>query len=80
LNAEDKVILLQSSISLFDSKDNNYFDKNYFYILRPIDMQKCTIKVNDFSIDTVNPIEIKNTQTSLKQVLDQLISCLNNLR
>ncbi|AHH07009.1 Hypothetical protein BCD_0943, partial (plasmid) [Borrelia crocidurae DOU] len=26
----DKVILIQSSISLFDSKDNNYFDKNYF--------------------------------------------------
>ncbi|WP_024654669.1 DUF777 family protein [Borrelia hispanica] len=80
LQENDEVILLQSSISLFDSKDNNYFDKNYFYILRPINMQNATIKVDDFSIHTQNLMEIKNNNISLKQVLEEIVHCLHNLR
>ncbi|AHH11517.1 DUF777 family protein (plasmid) [Borrelia coriaceae] len=80
LKEDDKVILLQSSINLFDENDDNYFDKNYFYILRPVDMQNAAIKVNDFEIDIQNPIDIKANNTSLREVLEEIVSCLYNLR
>ncbi|WP_024654678.1 DUF777 family protein [Borrelia hispanica] len=80
LQENDEVILLQSSINLFDINDDNYYDKNYFYILRPINMQNATIKVDDFSIRTKNLMEIKNNNISLKQVLEEIVNCLHNLR
>lgn len=80
LKENDGVILLQSSINLFNEDDNHYFDKNYFYILRPVNMQNATIKVNDFAIDIQNPIDIKANNTSLRAVLEEIVSCLQNLR
>ncbi|ASJ27605.1 DUF777 family protein [Borrelia turicatae] len=80
LSEGERVILLQSSINLFNEDDDNYFDKNYFYILRPINMQNATIKVNDFTIDIQNPIDIKANNTSLRAVLEEIVSCLYNLR
>ncbi|ETZ17498.1 hypothetical protein BDCR2A_01597 [Borrelia duttonii CR2A] len=43
-------------------------------------MQNATIKVDDFSIHTKNLMEIKNNNISLKQVLEEVVNCLYNLR
>ncbi|AAT93815.1 hypothetical protein BGA56 (plasmid) [Borreliella bavariensis PBi] len=36
LAEEDEVLLLQSNFNIFKESDNNYFNKNYFYILSVI--------------------------------------------
>ncbi|WP_445436390.1 DUF777 family protein [Candidatus Borreliella tachyglossi] len=51
LKEDDKVILLQSSINLFEEEDDNFFDKTYFYILNAIatkTIQKAVIDINNF--------------------------------
>ncbi|AYE36835.1 hypothetical protein DB313_04875 (plasmid) [Borrelia turcica IST7] len=52
LKEGDKVILLQSSINIFNESDNNYFDKNYFYILNAIDPKCASIKIDKFNISS----------------------------
>ncbi|AYE36972.1 hypothetical protein DB313_05595 (plasmid) [Borrelia turcica IST7] len=53
LKEKDKVILLQSSVNLFDTKDTNYFDKTYFYILNRVDIktiEKAIIDIDQFAL------------------------------
>ncbi|WKC58462.1 DUF777 family protein [Borrelia sp. P9F1] len=53
LKEKDEVILLQSSVNLFDTKDTNYFDKTYFYILNRVDIktiEKAIIDIDQFAL------------------------------
>ncbi|AWG43277.1 hypothetical protein CR532_04585 (plasmid) [Candidatus Borreliella tachyglossi] len=50
LKEGDQVILLQSSINIFNEADNNYFDKHHFYILNAVTPECAGIKIDKFSI------------------------------
>ncbi|BDU63352.1 hypothetical protein BOFE_08920 (plasmid) [Candidatus Borrelia fainii] len=50
LKEDDRVILLQSGINIFNEKDNNYFDKHYFYILNAVNLEYAGIDVQKLSI------------------------------
>lgn len=52
LKEGDRVILLQSSINIFDERDNNYFDKHYFYILNAVNRKYAGINVDKFSLSS----------------------------
>ncbi|AHH11118.1 DUF777 family protein (plasmid) [Borrelia coriaceae] len=52
LREDDRVILLQSSINIFNEKDNNYFDKHYFYILNGVSPKYAGIDVAKISISS----------------------------
>ncbi|WKC58708.1 DUF777 family protein [Borrelia sp. P9F1] len=64
LKQGDRVVLLQSSINIFNESDNNYFDKNYFYILNAIDPEYASIKIDKYSISS-KELDIKSEQLDL---------------
>ncbi|QMU99800.1 DUF777 family protein (plasmid) [Borrelia sp. A-FGy1] len=61
LQTNDKVILLQSSVNLFDIEDTNYFDKTYFYIINSID-----IKTIEKAVIDIDQFELKNHTLDIK--------------
>ncbi|UPA18385.1 DUF777 family protein [Borrelia puertoricensis] len=73
LHKDDKVVLLQSSINLFNTDDNIYFDKHHFYILSAIDPKYLKIYAK-------HKLDIRNEITSLKDILEAIVSAINNLR
>ncbi|WP_024655261.1 DUF777 family protein [Borrelia hispanica] len=60
----DRVVLLQSSINIFNENDNNYFDKHYFYILNALTLRNVGISVEKFKIDT-RELDITSEDSSL---------------
>ncbi|UGQ16779.1 DUF777 family protein [Borrelia sp. RT5S] len=64
LKQGDRVVLLQSSINIFNESDNNYFDKNYFYILNAINPECASIKIDKYSVSS-KELDIKSEQLGL---------------
>nr|WKT13941.1 DUF777 family protein [Borrelia sp. BU AG58] len=64
LKQGDRVVLLQSSINIFNESDNNYFDKNYFYILNALDPSCAGISIDKYSISS-KELDIKSDQLVL---------------
>ncbi|AWG43349.1 hypothetical protein CR532_05280 (plasmid) [Candidatus Borreliella tachyglossi] len=81
LKTGDEVILLQSSINIFNTDDNNYFDQNYYYILRPVDLskQKIEVKAGKVAIRSSDPIEISTSLANLKESFKQIVSTLEEV-
>ncbi|UPA12564.1 DUF777 family protein [Borrelia venezuelensis] len=73
LHKDDRVVLLQSSINLFNTNDNIYFDKHHFYILSAIDLKYLKIYAK-------SKLDIRNEITSLKDILEEVVSAFNNLK
>ncbi len=67
LSKGDTVLLLQSSINLFDKNDNIHFDKHHFYILSAIGPKTLNLICDNIKIKTTSTIEIANQTTSLKK-------------
>ncbi|ATQ15250.1 DUF777 family protein (plasmid) [Borrelia miyamotoi] len=65
LQKGDKVILLQSSINIFNEKDDNYFDKHYFYILNAVNLEFAGINLQKFNINT-KELTCVSEETSLR--------------
>ncbi|AHH08985.1 DUF777 family protein (plasmid) [Borrelia anserina] len=64
LKEGDKVILLQSSINIFNERDNNYFDKHYFYILNAVSLEYAGIDVHKLSFNS-KEFDVTSENTSL---------------
>ncbi|WP_330529156.1 DUF777 family protein [Borreliella valaisiana] len=79
LSKGDTVLLLQSSINLFDKNDNIHFDKHHFYILSAIGPKTLNLICDNIKIKTTSTIEIANQTTSLKKILDNIISAINGI-
>ncbi|WP_151073888.1 DUF777 family protein [Borreliella turdi] len=79
LSKGDTVLLLQSSINLFDKNDNIHFDKHHFYILGAIGPKTLNLICDNIKIKTTSTIEIANQTTSLKKILDNIISAINGI-
>ncbi|ASQ29653.1 hypothetical protein CDQ96_04405 (plasmid) [Borrelia miyamotoi] len=65
LQKGDKVILLQSSINIFNEKDDNYFDKHYFYILNAVNLEFAGINLHKFNINA-KELTCVSEETSLR--------------
>ncbi|WP_425337177.1 DUF777 family protein [Borreliella tanukii] len=79
LSKGDTVILLQSSINIFDKNDDIHFDKHHFYILSAISPKTLNLISDTVKIKANSRIEIANQTTSLKEILDSIISAINGI-
>ncbi|WP_210360680.1 DUF777 family protein, partial [Borreliella valaisiana] len=79
LSKGDTVLLLQSNINLFDKNDDIHFDKHHFYILSAIGPKTLNLICDNIKIKTTSTIEIANQTTSLKEILDSIISAINGI-
>ncbi|WP_210379798.1 DUF777 family protein [Borreliella garinii] len=79
LSKGDTVILLQSSINIFDKNDDIHFDKHHFYILSAISPKTLNLISDTVKIKANSRIEIANQTTSLKKILDNIISAINSI-
>ncbi|WP_210371865.1 DUF777 family protein [Borreliella garinii] len=79
LSEDDTVLLLQSSVNIFDKNDNIHFDKHHFYILSAISPKTLNLICDNIKIKTNSTIEIANQTTSLKKILDNIISAINSI-
>ncbi|WP_215535897.1 DUF777 family protein [Borreliella bavariensis] len=79
LSKGDTVLLLQSSINIFDKNDDIHFDKHHFYILSAISPKTLNLTSDTVKIKTNSRIEIANQTTSLKEILDGIISAINGI-
>ncbi|WP_210360936.1 DUF777 family protein [Borreliella garinii] len=79
LSKGDNVLLLQSSINIFDKNDNIQFDKHHFYILSVIAPKTLNLISHTVKINTNSTIEIANQTTSLKKILDSIIDAINSI-
>ncbi|WP_210365397.1 DUF777 family protein [Borreliella valaisiana] len=79
LSKGDTVILLQSSINIFDKNDDIHFDKHHFYILSTISPKTLNLISDTVKIKANSRIEIANQTTSLKKILDNIISAINSI-
>ncbi|WP_418885663.1 DUF777 family protein [Borreliella tanukii] len=79
LSKGDTVILLQSSINIFDKNDDIHFDKHHFYILSTISPKTLNLISDTVKIKANSRIEIANQTTSLKEILDSIISAINGI-
>ncbi|AYE37093.1 hypothetical protein DB313_06210 (plasmid) [Borrelia turcica IST7] len=81
LDKQDTVILLQSSINIFNTKDNNYFDKNYFYILSDANLntKKLGLASSSISISSKRPIEFKTDDASLREAFVAVVDALREV-
>ncbi|WP_324280958.1 DUF777 family protein (plasmid) [Borreliella garinii] len=77
LSKGDSVLLLQSSINIFDKNDDIHFDKHHFYILDVISPKTLNLISDTVKIKANSRIEIANQTTSLKEILDSIISAIN---
>ncbi|WP_418909631.1 DUF777 family protein (plasmid) [Borreliella lanei] len=78
LSKGDAVLLLQSSVNIFDKNNDIHFDKNHFYILSAISPKTLNLISDTVKIKT-NTIEIANQTTSLKKILDNIVSAINGI-
>ncbi|WP_421115153.1 DUF777 family protein (plasmid) [Borreliella andersonii] len=78
LSKGDAVLLLQSSVNIFDKNNDIHFDKNHFYILSAISPKTLNLISDTVKINT-NTIEIANQTTSLKKILDNIVSAINGI-
>ncbi|WP_418457480.1 DUF777 family protein [Borreliella andersonii] len=78
LSKGDTVLLLQSSVNIFDKNDDIHFDKHHFYILSAISPKTLNLISDTVKIHT-NTIEIANQTTSLKKILDNIVSAINGI-
>ncbi len=79
LSKGDSVLLLQSSINIFDKNDDIHFDKHHFYILSAISPKTLNLISDTVKIKANSRIEIANQTTSLKEILDSIISAINGI-
>ncbi|ACJ73179.1 conserved hypothetical protein (plasmid) [Borreliella afzelii ACA-1] len=79
LSKGDTVLLLQSSVNIFDKNDDINFDKNHFYILSAISPKTLNLICDTVKIKANSRIEIANQTTSLKEILDSIISAINGI-
>ncbi|WP_419250508.1 DUF777 family protein, partial [Borreliella afzelii] len=79
LSKGDTVLLLQSSVNIFDKNDDIHFDKNHFYILSAISPKTLNLISDTVKIKANSRIEIANQTTSLKEILDSIISAINGI-
>ncbi|WP_420025074.1 DUF777 family protein [Borreliella valaisiana] len=79
LSKGDTVILLQSSINIFDKNDDIHFDKHHFYILSAISPKTLNLLSDTVKIKANSRIEIANQTTSLKKILDNIVSAINGI-
>ncbi|ACJ73285.1 conserved hypothetical protein (plasmid) [Borreliella afzelii ACA-1] len=79
LSKGDTVLLLQSSINIFDKNDDIYFDKHHFYILSAISPKTLDLISDTVKIKANNTIEIANQTTSLKEILASIISAIEGI-
>lgn len=75
----DTVLLLQSSVNIFDKNDDIHFDKNHFYILSAISPKTLNLICDTVKIKANSRIEIANQTTSLKEILDSIVSAINGI-
>ncbi|WP_421136336.1 DUF777 family protein (plasmid) [Borreliella yangtzensis] len=73
------VILLQSSINIFDKNDDIHFDKHHFYILSAIGPKTLNLISDTVKIKANSRIEIANQTTSLKEILNSIVSAINGI-
>ncbi|MDO7279627.1 DUF777 family protein, partial [Borreliella burgdorferi] len=79
LSKGDPVLLLQSSVNIFDKNNNIHFDKHHFYILSAISPKTLNLISDTVKIKSTNNIEIANQTTSLKNILDNIVSAINGI-
>ncbi|ACK74374.1 MULTISPECIES: DUF777 family protein [Borreliella] len=79
LSKGDTVILLQSSINIFDKNDDIHFDKHHFYILSTISPKTLNLISDSIKIKANNTIEISNEITSLKEILNNIVDAINGI-
>ncbi|WP_215537713.1 DUF777 family protein [Borreliella bavariensis] len=79
LSKGDPVLLLQSSINIFDKNDDIHFDKHHFYILSAISPKTLNLISDTVKIKVNSRIEIANQTTSLKEILDSIVSAINGI-
>ncbi|WP_418905855.1 DUF777 family protein [Borreliella japonica] len=79
LSKGDAVLLLQSSINIFDKNDDIHFDKHHFYILSAISPKTLNLISDTVKIKANSRIEIVNQTTSLKEILESIVSAINGI-
>ncbi|WP_418455631.1 DUF777 family protein (plasmid) [Borreliella californiensis] len=79
LSKGDSVLLLQSSVNIFDKNDDIHFDKHHFYILSAISPKTLNLISDTVKIRANNKIEIANEITSLKSILESIVSAINGI-
>ncbi|WP_215536434.1 DUF777 family protein [Borreliella bavariensis] len=80
LSKGDSVLLLQSSINIFDKNDDIHFDKHHFYIISVISPKTLNLICDTVKIKANSRIEIANQTTSLKEILDSIVSAINGIK
>ncbi|PRR28307.1 hypothetical protein CV683_06420 [Borreliella burgdorferi] len=80
LSKGDNVLLLQSSVNIFDKNNDIHFDKHHFYILSAISPKTLNLISDTVKIRANNKIEIANQTTSLKKILDNIVSAINGIK
>ncbi|MCD2417410.1 DUF777 family protein, partial [Borreliella burgdorferi] len=56
-----------------------HFDKHHFYILSAISPKTLNLISDTVKIKSTNNIEIANQTTSLKNILDNIVSAINGI-
>ncbi|WP_418885420.1 DUF777 family protein [Borreliella carolinensis] len=79
LSKGDNVLLLQSSVNIFDKNNDIHFDKHHFYILSAISPKTLNLISDTVKIKANNKIEIANEITSLKSILESIVSAINGI-
>ncbi len=67
------------SKDIFDKNDDIHFDKHHFYILGVISPKTLNLISDTVKIKANSRIEIANQTTSLKEILDSIISAINGI-
>ncbi|ACL34221.1 hypothetical protein CV695_06365 [Borreliella burgdorferi] len=80
LSKGDTVLLLQSSVNIFDKNDDIHFDKNHFYILSAISPKTLNLISDTVKIKANNKIEIANEVTTLKSILESIVSAIEGIK
>ncbi|WP_417903242.1 DUF777 family protein [Borreliella bissettiae] len=80
LSKGDSVLLLQSSVNIFDKNNDIHFDKHHFYILGAISPKTLNLISDAVKIRANNKIEIANEITSLKSILESIVGAIKNLK
>ncbi|QXG44638.1 DUF777 family protein (plasmid) [Borreliella burgdorferi] len=79
LSKGDNVLLLQSSVNIFDKNNDIHFDKHHFYILSAISPKTLNLISDTVKIKASKNIEIANEITSLKSILESIVSAINGI-
>ncbi|WP_458321891.1 DUF777 family protein [Borreliella burgdorferi] len=80
LSKGDNVLLLQSSVNIFDKNNDIHFDKHHFYILSAISPKTLNLISDTVKIKANNNIEIANQTTSLKTILKNIVSAIEGIK